>query len=487
MLYFLGFIAAVSKHRPRSAGSSGARNLLVLRQRFLLVLCAALPACNHDKPDTTPLTVVVRTTPAAWHFDSGKTRGIDHDLLGQFAEFLGVEVQVNHVISTSAAFDSLCNPDAQLAVGMLTAPMSASDNFHLTPRYDTFRPQLLYRFDHPRPTSAGDLVMKDIEVGDEPAHLKALTDVKQRNADLTRWKLRPDLSPLELIEALDQGLIEYTVADSHAVAMSRNFYPRIKEAFDIGDALPLHWVFGSCADPGTVAAADAFFARISTDRTLAQILDRYYGHTTQLDYPEKLTFIKNVDQRLGKYRDLFIASARQHHLDWQLLAAISYQESHWNPQARSPSGVQGLMMLTLENARQLNVDDRHDPAQNIDAGTHFLLNIKQRLPATVREPDRTWFALAAYNAGPRYVERAMEKARARGLNPALWINIRDLLNRAADKKSGGAGTRRSLNNPHNYVYNVRAYRDLLAWLEGSLSFQTPEQTPHTISFPPATL
>lgn len=437
---------------------------------FTLAAALILTGCNGGEPPER-LSVVVRTTPAAWYFEEDGNKGIDHDLLALFAESLGVAIEISHAPSTGAALDALCNPRAQLAVGLLTPPPGGK--LRTAPRYGVLKQQLLRHFNQPRPSSTTDLIVQNVEIGAEPAQIETLRRIGQRNGDLSRWKLHQDLSPHDLIELTDRGFVEYTVADSHAVTMTRRFYPRIKETFDLSDELPLHWIFGECADERIVAAAEAFFTAAEADGTLEQIFDRYYGHATQLGYPDKLTFVENIHRRLGRYKPLFIEAARQTGLDWRLLAALGYQESRWDPKAHSPSGVTGLMMLTLETAKQVKVWDRNDPYQSITGGARFLLSLKQRLPPGIEEPDRTWFALAAYNSGLARVERAMKTARDNGRNSLLWVGVRDFLRVSPGKR------KRPVNLPFTYVYNVRAYRDVLAWSDEALRFDVRGEAPQT--------
>ena len=440
-----------------------------------LTLAVMLAACGSDKtPHASPLHVVIRTTPAAWYFDGNTAKGIDHDLLVRFAASIGRKIEVSHVPNTPAALNALCNPQAQLAVGLLSLPAATKNQFHTAPDYGTVKQQLLYHFKQPRPSSTGDLVMENFETGNEPTQLETLLHIKQHNGDLTHWTLHRDFFPHDLIKSMNQGFIEYTIADSHVMTMTKRFYSHIKEAFYVGDELPLHWVFGDCVNAEVAAAAKTFFAGIKADHTLTQILDRYYGHATQLDYPEKLAFIKNVDLHLDQYRDLFMEAADEVNMDWLLLAAVSYQESHWKPEARSPSGVEGLMMVTLEIAQEFGIEDRRNPTQSVRAGTRFLLKLKNRLPPELEEPDRSWFALAAYNVGLEHIKRAMAAAHKEGLNPLLWVEVRDFLRRPAANEWLDA---QPLNDPFTYVYNVRAYRDLLAWLEGTIRFTPPEKAP----------
>ncbi len=463
------------------------------KYRFWILLVSAailtLPAQGSGQhQQREKLAAIIRTTPAAWYFDGSETRGIDHDLLVQFAELLDVQLEITYAPDTDTALKALCNPQAQLAAGLMTLPPSMKNRFRISPDYGTTRLQLIRHFSQPDVANTEELVMETIEVGAEPTHIEVLSAVKNRNNDLTQWKLHEGIDAHERIKLTDHSFIEYTIVDSHAIQMTRRFYPRVKEGLHIGSGLPLHWVFGPCADAAVVESSKDFLTAAKANGTLAQVFDRYLGHTEQLNYPEKLTFLEKIDQRLGKYKPAFANAAQETALNWTLLAALSYQESRWVPDARSPSGVEGLMMLTRDVASEFGVEDRKDPYQSIRGGAYFLLDLKRRLPPDVKDPDRTWFALAAYNVGLEKIRGAMRQARDQGLNPSLWVHTRDFLN-THGPDSEEAQENKPLNNPYLFVYNIRAYQDLLAWNDQTLHFYEHDKKPQDESplSAPATL
>jgi membrane-bound lytic murein transglycosylase F len=114
-------------------------------------------------------------------------------------------------------------------------------------------------------------------------------------------------------------------------------------------------------------------------------------------------------------------------IDWRLIAALGFQESHWDPLATSPTGVRGLMMLTSDTADRMGLGDRLDPRQSILAGATYLQELKESLPPRVAEPDRTWLALAAYNIGLGHLEDARVLTQRRGGNPNLWLDVKKVL------------------------------------------------------------
>jgi membrane-bound lytic murein transglycosylase F len=149
-----------------------------------------------------------------------------------------------------------------------------------------------------------------------------------------------------------------------------------------------------------------FFEKIRKDGTLDQLIERYYGHIGKFDYVGTRRYQAHIEQRLPAYREIFEQAAQEFSMDWRLLAAIGYQESHWDPEAVSPTGVRGLMMLTREAAMELDIDNLADPVQSIQGGSEYLHRMLRKISERIAEPDRTWLGLAAYNIGLGHLEDA---------------------------------------------------------------------------------
>lgn len=138
-------------------------------------------------------------------------------------------------------------------------------------------------------------------------------------------------------------------------------------------------------------------------------------------------FYRHADTRLPALEPHFRAAAAATGLDWKLLASLAYQESRWLPRARSPQGALGVMMLMPDTAKQMGVTNPLAPAENILGGARYLALLKRKIPRRIRDPDRTWLALAAYNVGLGHLENARIIAQMRGLNPDRWKDVRSSL------------------------------------------------------------
>lgn len=176
-------------------------------------------------------------------------------------------------------------------------------------------------------------------------------------------------------------------------------------------------------------------------------------------------FAQRIETRLPRYRGLMQSAAREQGLDWPLIAAMSYQESFWNPDATSPTGVRGLMMLTLQTAKELSVTDRLDPRESIHGGARYFAQLKSRLPEHIEGPDRTWMALAAYNMGMSHLEDARVLTQHLGKNPNVWSEVKQqipLLEKKQYYQYLRNGYARG-NEAVVYVERIRQYHTILTW------------------------
>ena len=179
------------------------------------------------------------------------------------------------------------------------------------------------------------------------------------------------------------------------------------------------------------------------------------------------------------YRDYFVEAERATGIDWRLLAAIAYQESHWDPNAVSPTGVRGMMMLTEHTAETMEVEDRHDARSSILGGAHYFVRTRRKVPERIAEPDRSWLTVAAYNLGYGHVEDARILTQRQGGDPDRWNQVRQRLPLLSDKEwyervqRGFAPGQTAV----SYVDNVRRYYEILMWLDSRETLTTQEFQP----------
>jgi membrane-bound lytic murein transglycosylase F len=326
--------------------------------------------------------------------------------------------------------------------------------------------QLVYRLGNTPPRNLASIGSGHLEVVAHSSHSERLAEIAKELPEL-RWHENPSLDTEELLVMVDEGLIDYTIADSNEIAVVRRFYPRLAVAFDIAAPEPLAWAFPRTGDKSLFSEASAFIEQLHSTGELDELRERYYGHIDVYDYAGTPVYMSQVRARLPRYRRHFEEAGATHGLDWRLLAAMAYQESHWDPAAVSPTGVRGMMMLTQATAEYLGIAKRTDLAQSIDGGTRYLKQLIRRLPDEILEPDRTWMAVAAYNVGLGHLNDARRITRELGGDNTLWKDVKEnlpLLRERSWYRKTRHGYARG-DEPVRYVENIRSYYDILVWMD----------------------
>lgn len=440
--------------------------------RILLGILALLAGgCEvATKPVAPPgpgnaLVVVTINSPATWYEDSqGHAAGFEYDLADLFAKELDVPLQVEVVASPEAAEKALAGRKAHLAAALLPRRFDLPWGPAWGPSYRTAQIQLVWRAAEPKPRNLADLAGKRTGViGDSFArHLLATPQLAG-----TLERLPPDTPPEELLQRLADGELDAALLDSARFTVVRKHFPQLDAAFDVGKPLDYAWRVGTVDQKMLLERMRVFFARIEKDGTLKRLADRHFAHAARITAIDAGTLLERINTMLPRLRTHFLEAERISGFDWRLIAAIGYQESHWNPLATSPTGVRGLMMLTEETADRLRVKDRLDPRESILGGARYLGLLADTLPPRITDPDRTWLALAAYNLGIGHLEDARILAQKKGLSPDKWQDVKLALPGLADPATY-LDLRHGFARGHEamqFVDNVRNYQDILARVE----------------------
>jgi membrane-bound lytic murein transglycosylase F len=431
----------------------------------LLATCQEMPSKLEQVKTVGELRVVTRNSPTAYYIGVNGPVGPEYDLVKGFADSLDVELTITPVESFDQIIPTIVARDAHMAAAGLSATEARKELVRFSDPYHQVSQHLIYRLGTGKPRSLDDVADGRIAVMAGSSHIETLEALQKENPALD-WNPQRNAEVADLLMQVANDEIDYTVADSTDFNIIRNYHPELRVALDLEVADPIAWAFPADGDDSLVKAANRYLKRTKRDGSLARILDRYYGHTDKFDYVGTRSFLRHYERRLPRYREMFARAADENGFDWRLLAAIGYQESHWRPGAVSPTGVRGIMMLTEATADYLGIEDRVDPQSSISGGARFLRRLKRRLPETIRDPDRTWLALAAYNVGYGHLMDARRIVELQGGNPNAWIDVADALPLLAQRKWYSRviyGYARGW-EPVLYVENVRTYLDILRWL-----------------------
>lgn len=437
---------------------------------LVLLACVALTfGCDRRGTDFNALRaggelrVALVSVPHTYYLEPDGVLGFDYELLRAFCAREQLKLKLTMVRTRAEAIELVEHNRVHLAAGLLPVSADVDTRIRFGPSYAMLQSLAIYDTNRQRPVTLKDLREQRVEALAEAVGAEKLAAID--DSALT-YAAPPGLSAEQLLARLDAGKIDVAILPSLDFTVLRLKYPRLDIAFELGRPRAAAWAiaehFGSSID----RAIMEFFIASEQAGLRKRLWDRYYAHFGNFDFIDARAFLRAYEQRLPEFRAWFEDAASTHKIDWRLLAAMSYQESHWDPKARSPTGVRGIMMLTRRTAAELKVS-RSDPQQSIEGGARYLANLIARLPESITEDQRVWFGLAAYNIGLGHVEDARRLTAAANLDPNLWNEVSPYL-ALLSKRSVAQKTRYGSARGHqalHFVSSIRRYFDALRQLE----------------------
>lgn len=412
------------------------------------------------------LRVATLNNPMSWYLLRGEPAGFEFELTRAFTDYLGVELDLVVSSDHQHLFSSLNNRSVHLAAANLLATDQRQALFYTGPIYRKTSSALVYRHRKGKkaPDNVENLSNSRIGVIQGSSHEKSLIEFigEAVKVDII---FDENSDQIDMLRAVHEGELDYTVVDTFFFGTQRSFFPGLRVAFPLGDEVPVSWLLTQQRDHSLTYALQAFFAEPSTHILIAELEERYFTQENPLNYFDTVSFRNHLSERFMALAPFFEQAVENTGFDLSLLAAVGYQESHWNPDAVSPTGVRGVMMLTHAAASEVGVKDRTDAQQSILGGAQYLENVKRRIPDRIPEPDHTWFALAAYNVGYGHLADARRLTQQLGGNPDRWTDVRSHLPKLAQERYYSQlrhGYARG-HEPVRYVDNIRRYIDVFEW------------------------
>ena len=445
---------------------------------LIIILSLVVSGCMQEQETRTQLEKIqaagklhVKTIygPANYYIEGNKPAGLEYELLKQFSDYLGVELIIHpyHSLKSMLEAKSTKNKPFALSAAGLTRTKKRLTEYRMGPSYYDVKQLLVYRKGSLRPRNLQQIV-DPIYVVKSSSHEEFVQKLQRENPELNiTYKTFPDEEIL--FSNLEEGNIKLAIADDTSLSQHQYYYPHLNKAFVLENELDVVWLMNKNDDDSLASAVLAFFTLQQISGQMEQLQEKYFGHIDTFDFVDTRTFLRRVDSQLPKYEPLFRQYAGQ--LDWRLLAAVSYQESHWNPNAKSPTGVRGMMMLTWPTAREFGVTSRIDAEQSVRAGSAYLAKLINRLPDTISEHEKPWFALAAYNIGYSHLIDARKITKKLGGNDNSWTEVKNiipLLQQRKWYKYTRFGYARG-NEAVKYVSNIRKYYDSLRWFDEQIN------------------
>lgn len=439
------------------------RVAIAIAATALLASCAQAPSALQQIRARGELRVVTLNLPTCYYLGAQGPEGLEYDLASQFAAQLGVRLKIYAVPNEAAIRSELASGHADVAAAQLTDTAAWWRVGKASAPYAQVPQLVVYRRDGTQPRDTLQLESAKLAVRAGSPQEQLLARMKQILAPHLTW-VETAPSSADPLEDVDSGQARYAIVDARTYSYAHHLYPDIRVGFTLPEKRAVQWIVPR-PDTDLLEAVNRFFQAEGSTGELARLLQKDSGDTSSFQYEELRLFQVSLTQRLPHYRAWFEQAAAKYGLDWRLLAAIGFQESRWDPQASSPNGAIGVMMLTSNTAQAMGIRNRTDPRESIFAGARYFAQVRSMVPAHIPEPDRTWFTIAAYNVGFGHVEDARIIAQTLGRNPDSWADVSKQLPKLAEPRwftHAKCGYAQGW-QPVDYVEHVRQFMQLLEW------------------------
>lgn len=433
--------------------------------RWIYIATALLISINfsaqaqEETPQPFGESIVVGTlnSPTTWYWSGTEHTGLEYQLAAEFSKFLNTQIELRAYDTPLLLAEAFNSGEVDLVAGDIDLNQ-LTINSYVGPSYRTIEPIIVYHDSNDFEAIAESKGIID--------HVSLFPEQQSSDAlATTRPNEATQPSALEALDAVNRGELAYAIVDQASFEHYAVLYPRLKIA-ESDNMMPIQrrWLVQS-ERPGLAQLSHFFFALDSTQKLVAEAIDAEKPRVSPLDYLSARSFTHLMRTRLPRYEADIRTAAEANELPYSLIAAMSFQESHWNPDAISPTGVRGFMMLTQVTAREMGVTNRMNLDQSIDGGTRYIRRLISQFSGELNEQDRVAFALASYNIGRGHLEDARRLAARDGADADSWDEVAAYVLQLEDPETyrqtryGYARGSECV----SYVRNILQFQQLIAW------------------------
>lgn len=398
------------------------------------------------------LRVLIADEPDSQYVFNKQHYGFEYELLATFARSLSVELELV-VVPYGELFTLLSAGAGDIAVGGILDTEFVHKVSQPSIPWFKAKTTVVYKRGTKRPKDLAEINAATVLSSSRYYGLQNFDSVSLTDDHRSEY---------EILNSVAVGQDRFAISTDYRARNAKHYLPEISRSFILPDKVDLVWSLPKKGDEKLLAVLNQFL-QTAIDKKLPEQLESYYlGLPTSLSRFDALVLNKNIYQRLPQFESLFRSAARSVGIDWTLLAAMSYQESRWVNEAESPTGVKGIMQITASTAEYIDLEDRLDVDQSIVAAAKYFSYLKSRLPESIEEPQRTWFAVGAYNVGLKHVQAAYKEAQKRGLESNQWNTISQILLTLYGKRFANGEQAKT------YVERVQIFTDILRFYDSHL-------------------
>ena len=431
-----------------------------------LILLAIFSACNTssvqeaDHPQNEvhidldsiqnlgKLKVLMEYNATNYFIYKGNPMGFEYELLSKYAKHVGVDLEVIPIINNDSVFVELNRGKADVIAANLaiteerllktnfTEPVFITRQVLVQRKPEGWRKMRKSQLKKELLQSPLDLVGKTVTISKESSFYSRIKSLSNEiGGTININTVSGEYSIEELIEKVATQEIQYTIADKNVAKVSQWQYPNIDASLAISLDQKIAWATRKSSTKLT-QSINEWLEEFKKTKKFNLLYNKYFKNQKGFNQRISHQYYTLTSGAISPFDKTIQQEASKINWDWELLAAMIYQESHFNNKARGWGDSFGLMQFMPITGAKFGVDTNSTPQENIVAGVKYLKYLDNYWePIIADTTQRIRFILASYNVGPGHLLDARRLAEKHGKDPFIWDNNVDfyLLNKSKPK------------------------------------------------------
>ncbi len=421
------------------------------------------------------IRVILRNSAASYFLYRGELMGFEYELAKEFARYHSLRLEVVVPSSRAEMASWLLEGKADMAMGFFEVdPELGALGVGYSRPYHFARQHVVVQKNNPA-RQLSELKKTNISVPRDSRDWHRLARLQRQGFEFNLLASDKKLDVEQLVQQVSSGALEATLVDEHVLDIELAESKKIRSAVVLEDEVP-HVIAVRAKNEDLKAVLDGFIKRIYRKEFYNVLYQKYFKSRKSVARLAQGRIANTQSGKISPFDNLVQKYSDKYGFDWRLIAAQMYQESGFDPNARSHTGARGLMQLMPRTARSLGVSKLDEPAGSIKGGVKYMDWLRDRFDNDLPISERLWFSLAAYNAGVGHVHDARRLAKHLGKDPDRWFENTEsamlLLSKGKYAKKARYGFVNG-KEPVNYVRQIKQRFEAYVALSGHLLSWTP--------------
>jgi membrane-bound lytic murein transglycosylase F len=396
--------------------------------------------------------------------------GFEYEIISEFARFHNLRLKVIVPPGHDDFYDWLIDGKADLAMGFLEALDSRrAQSVEFTQPYHFASRHIIVHRDN-KTKSIEDLNRQVLAVRLNSSENLSLAKLQQNGANLNIRSVDDSIEIEQLIQRVGDKTYDATLADEHLLEIALADSQPVRSALRL-ETEAAHSIAIKKKNIKLQTALNKFIKKTYKGEYYNVLYAKYFKNKGSVKRLAKGRIVDTLEGQISPFDKLIKKYSNRYGYDWRLITAQMYQESGFDPKAKSPAGAIGLMQLMPRTALSVGVDNMNDPAGNIKGGVKYLSWLRDRFDSELPIGERLWFSLAAYNAGLGHVQDARRLTKELGLNNKKWFGNTENAMLLLSKREYSSKARYGYVNgrePVKYVSEIKERFEAYIDMSGSL-------------------